>query len=170
MISSTKLSNMLASTSLISSNFRSFHLKDPNSRIEVQKPYLRTNSLNLKNSCKIPLLFHKPNKLIPKFSPFRKKGNLQICQDSLNTQNPQDPVSKSEDELGNNNGSGGDWTTSFLLFLLWAGLMYYVFNLAPNQTPVLYSKLSLWMLVCFYYLSFICLNCFILLCIRNIGI
>lgn len=29
-----------------------------------------------------------------------------------------------------------NWATSFLLFAFWAGLMYYVFFLAPNQTPV----------------------------------
>lgn len=45
-----------------------------------------------------------------------------------------------EIEVGGNEGSSpggeiGDWTTSFLLFLLWAGLMYYVFKLTPNQTP-----------------------------------
>ncbi|XP_057792911.1 LOW QUALITY PROTEIN: uncharacterized protein LOC131009530 [Salvia miltiorrhiza] len=37
-------------------------------------------------------------------------------------------------------GGGGeeerDWTTSFLLFAFWAGLMYYISFLAPNQTPV----------------------------------
>ena len=36
-------------------------------------------------------------------------------------------------------GSGGrfsDWSTSVLIFGIWAGLMYYVFLLAPNQTPV----------------------------------
>ena len=30
-----------------------------------------------------------------------------------------------------------DWTTSILLFVLWGVLIYYVFNLAPDQTPVL---------------------------------
>ncbi|EPS74234.1 hypothetical protein M569_00529, partial [Genlisea aurea] len=29
-----------------------------------------------------------------------------------------------------------DWTTSFLLFLFWSGLMYYVIALAPDQQPV----------------------------------
>lgn len=32
-------------------------------------------------------------------------------------------------------GDGGDWTTSALLFVLWVGLIYYVFNLTPDQTP-----------------------------------
>ncbi|KAL5704011.1 hypothetical protein ACHQM5_022491 [Ranunculus cassubicifolius] len=35
----------------------------------------------------------------------------------------------------NENEKGRDWSTSILLFLLWAGLMYYVFQLTPNQTP-----------------------------------
>ncbi|CAL5390831.1 unnamed protein product [Camellia sinensis] len=64
-----------------------------------------------------------------------------------NSQNPQNPDLEREDsltsELGGHGGrtssspggDGGDWTTSFLLFLLWGGLMYYIFNLTPNQTP-----------------------------------
>ncbi|KAK4802645.1 hypothetical protein SAY86_000848 [Trapa natans] len=32
-------------------------------------------------------------------------------------------------------GDGKDWTSSILLFFLWVALLYYVFNLAPNQTP-----------------------------------
>ncbi|KAL0445105.1 UNVERIFIED_CONTAM: hypothetical protein Slati_2233200 [Sesamum latifolium] len=77
----------------------------------------------------------------------RKKGHLQICRSSFNTQTPQDPplVSSSSEETelladGGNGGDGGgeerDWTTSLLLFAFWAGLMYYVFFLAPDQTPV----------------------------------
>ncbi|KAK4397714.1 hypothetical protein Sango_1246900 [Sesamum angolense] len=82
------------------------------------------------------------------FLIIRKKGHLQICRSSFNTQTPQDPSlvssSSEENELladGGNGGDGGggeerDWTTSFLLFAFWAGLMYYVFFLAPDQTPV----------------------------------
>ncbi|XP_020110050.1 uncharacterized protein LOC109725318 [Ananas comosus] len=36
---------------------------------------------------------------------------------------------------GGGSGNGSDWTTSLLLFGLWAGLMYYVFRMAPDQTP-----------------------------------
>ncbi|XP_015695574.1 uncharacterized protein LOC102716896 [Oryza brachyantha] len=36
---------------------------------------------------------------------------------------------------GGGGGSISDWTTSVLLFGIWAGLMYYVLQLAPNQTP-----------------------------------
>ncbi|XP_020231115.1 uncharacterized protein LOC109811714 [Cajanus cajan] len=45
---------------------------------------------------------------------------------------------KKESQVGSNgsgNGNGRDWTTSILLFLLWAALIYYVFFLTPNQTP-----------------------------------
>lgn len=59
--------------------------------------------------------------------------------------------STKENELGggSNNGGNGDqwdWTTSFVLFGLWSGLMYYVFFLAPNQIPVSYHILFLWFL------------------------
>ncbi|KAK6919201.1 hypothetical protein RJ641_015105 [Dillenia turbinata] len=65
-----------------------------------------------------------------------KKGFLQICHSSSETQ-------KSEKADGSGNGAGGgsrggegrEWATSFLLFVLWAALVYYVFNLTPNQTP-----------------------------------
>jgi hypothetical protein len=33
-------------------------------------------------------------------------------------------------------GSLSDWSTSVLLFGVWAGILYYLFQLAPNQTPV----------------------------------
>ncbi|XP_052178480.1 uncharacterized protein LOC127792143 isoform X2 [Diospyros lotus] len=80
----------------------------------------------------------------PTISNCQKKGLLQRCQSSMNNQNSQDSVLEEEASLeremnGSEDSSGGesgDWTTSFLLFLLWAGLMYYVFNLSPNQTPL----------------------------------
>ncbi|KAG5076789.1 hypothetical protein JHK82_055484 [Glycine max] len=54
----------------------------------------------------------------------KKKGGVHICH-SL----------KEESEVGGNSNNPRDWTTSILLFLLWAALMYYVFFLTPNQTP-----------------------------------
>ncbi|KHN39944.1 hypothetical protein glysoja_043054 [Glycine soja] len=54
----------------------------------------------------------------------KRKGCAHICH-SL----------KEESEVGGNGNNGRDWTTSILLFLLWAALMYYVFFLTPNQTP-----------------------------------
>ncbi|RAL42797.1 unnamed protein product [Cuscuta campestris] len=66
----------------------------------------------------------------------------KIRRRSLNAPSSQDSALE-EDELGGvdgggNGGGDGDgwaWTTSFLLFGFWAGLMYYVFFLSPNQTP-----------------------------------
>ncbi|PKI36574.1 hypothetical protein CRG98_043035 [Punica granatum] len=43
--------------------------------------------------------------------------------------------SKSELADNGDGGKGKDWTTSILLFCLWSALLYYIFNLAPNQTP-----------------------------------
>jgi len=84
----------------------------------------------------------------------RPRGWAQICRDS-SLQGPPgagSPAQEQEDKkkeeavagaaarIASGSGSGGgklsDWTTSVLLFGLWAGLMYYVFQLAPNQTPV----------------------------------
>lgn len=124
---------MSASTSLISCNF-SFPLKNTtNHRIPSQIPIPKTS---------IPSRFLRPSSFTITISHFHKKRLLQTCQSSINTENSQDPVVDEEVEIefGGNGGSSpgggiGDWTTSFLLFLLWAGLMYYVFKLTPNQTP-----------------------------------
>ncbi|QCE07027.1 hypothetical protein DEO72_LG9g2042 [Vigna unguiculata] len=56
-------------------------------------------------------------------APLQKKSGVQICHSF-----------KKESEVGGNDER--DWTTSFLLFLLWATLIYYVFFLTPNQTPI----------------------------------
>jgi len=83
----------------------------------------------------------------------RPRGWAQICRDS-SLQGPPgagSPAQEQEDKkkeeavagaaarIASGSGSGGgklsDWTTSVLLFGIWAGLMYYVFQLAPNQTP-----------------------------------
>ncbi|CAA2979086.1 uncharacterized protein LOC111385575 [Olea europaea subsp. europaea] len=94
---------------------------------------------------------------VSKFSAFlnnyeekKKNGLLQICQNALYVRNTiQDPVlvplkengGRSGGSGGDGGGDGGgeerDWTSSFLLFAFWAGIMYYVFFLSPNQTPSL---------------------------------
>ncbi|KAH7860045.1 hypothetical protein Vadar_008504 [Vaccinium darrowii] len=129
---------MSASTSLISCNF-SFPLKNTtNLRIPSQIPISKTPFLKTS----IPSRFLRPSSFTITISHFHKKRLLQTCQSSIDTENSQDPVvdEEVEIEVGGNEGSSpggeiGDWTTSFLLFLLWAGLMYYVFKLTPNQTP-----------------------------------
>ncbi|XP_059662859.1 uncharacterized protein LOC132308699 [Cornus florida] len=129
---------MLAYSSLISCNFSSFPVKNHNFRVYNQNPNLRTSFLRTSS----PSIFLEPYNHRTIISTFHKKGVLQICQNSINNQNSQDPVSNRgaslESELGDNGGpgeGGRDWTTSILIFLLWGGLMYYVFNLTPNQTP-----------------------------------
>lgn len=120
---------MLASTTLISCNFSalpflSLKTRNPNSRIS----FIRTPNPN-------PPILSKPKHPI---STFQKRGGLQICQSSFNTQNPEDPAAEKGAKLESENGDGGDggdWTTSALLFVLWVGLIYYVFNLTPDQTP-----------------------------------
>ncbi|PIA28830.1 hypothetical protein AQUCO_06600034v1 [Aquilegia coerulea] len=57
-------------------------------------------------------------------------GSLQVCHNSLNSQNDVPPPKQPE-----STGTGRDWTTSILLSILFAALMYYVFFLTPNQTP-----------------------------------
>ena len=99
------------------------------------------------------------------------QGWAQICRDS-SLQGPpgaDSPAREQEDKkkreaaaaaaaarIASGSGGGGgklsDWTTSVLIFGIWAGLMYYIFQLAPNQTPVRDSVPS-----CF-------LNCISMLC------
>lgn len=81
----------------------------------------------------------------------RHRGSAQICRDA-SFQGPPDGDSAAQEQedkkseevaasarIASGSGGGGklsDWTTSVLIFGIWAGLMYYIFQLAPNQTPV----------------------------------
>ncbi|KAM0919141.1 hypothetical protein ACQ4PT_008400 [Festuca glaucescens] len=82
-------------------------------------------------------------------SPLSRRGWAQVCRDS-SLQDPPPGIDAAEEqdkeEIKNQlakaqigGGGGGeqlsDWSTSVLLFGIYAGLMYYVFQLAPNQTP-----------------------------------
>lgn len=90
------------------------------------------------------LLLHRtliPRRILginPVTLPLGKRGILQICRDSVEREDFEAGLGKKEKVLVERSGDGGgsDWTTSVLLFGLWAGLMYYVFQLAPDQTPV----------------------------------
>ncbi|XP_062195999.1 uncharacterized protein LOC133899088 [Phragmites australis] len=81
-----------------------------------------------------------------------RRGWAQICRDSSLQGPPGADSSAQEQEdkkkseavaaaaarIASDGGGGGrlsDWTTSVLLFGVWAGILYYVFQLAPNQTP-----------------------------------
>lgn len=72
---------------------------------------------------------------------FHKKGHLQTCHSNLNSQDSEEDTVLDEGSLatqreGSGNKEERNWTSSLLLFLLWGALMYYVFNLTPDQTPV----------------------------------
>ncbi|KAK3034009.1 hypothetical protein RJ639_033294 [Escallonia herrerae] len=136
---------MIASITPITCNFPSSPNNYLHSRISAQKPRTPVRTPNFKTS--IPSLSLVPTTRSTRFPAFYKKGHLQKCRSSLNTQSSQEPVLDKEAPLeaepgenGNGGGGGGeeegrDWTTSFLLLVLWGGLLYYVFNLTPNQTP-----------------------------------
>ncbi|KAF6153806.1 hypothetical protein GIB67_001039 [Kingdonia uniflora] len=138
---------MLSNPNIISCNSPfspSPQLKLFNSRSPFQSPLKPQSSNSLISTLKVLSL--KPCHQIPfpaLLSSFRRWGVLKTCHSSLNTENSNDPVFKEggsgESKVGNGGGGGGggDWTTSILLFGLWGVLMYYVFNLAPNQTPEL---------------------------------
>lgn len=134
---------MVASSTILSCNSSLPPLKTqsslPKSSISPPKSQLSflTGSDCSSKLTKTPPLILKPVKL-------RRLHR----RSSFDTQSSQDPSLVSappdENELlddGETGGDGGgeeerDWTTSFLLFAFWAGLMYYVCVLSPNQTPV----------------------------------
>ena len=76
-----------------------------------------------------------------------RRGWAQICRDSSrpgadaaeqDRESKNDLATATVPKIGGGGGGGGqlsDWITSVLLFGIWAGLMYYVLQLAPNQTP-----------------------------------
>ncbi|BFG25890.1 hypothetical protein CerSpe_121640 [Prunus speciosa] len=133
---------MLANANLICCNFSTFPslpLKNPIFRTSLQTQNLKPRISHSKTTSKVSIFSgtHDGKTSIFTF----QKGPLQICQSTLNSQKPEDPVlnesASLESELGKseNGADGGSWTTSVLLFVLWGALLYYVFNLAPDQTP-----------------------------------
>lgn len=123
---------MLPNTSLISCNYSAL----PSIPLETPKcRALPCRSLVRRNCNLIPAISFLetvgPCISKPTISSVGRRA-FHICRSTSN--------SKHTDGTGEAGGGGGgvegrDWTTSFLLFVLWAGLMYYVFNLSPNQTP-----------------------------------
>ncbi|XP_074307790.1 uncharacterized protein LOC141642764 isoform X2 [Silene latifolia] len=124
---------MIGNSNLISCNFRPFGPSYLYSKTHqtytllssTHTPKFSNLSINHPNRHTIfaPYLYNVKN---------YNKGNLLFCSKrSVSEENP---------EVENNGNAevesaGDDWTTSILLFLFWAALIYYVFNLAPNQTP-----------------------------------
>ncbi|ESQ37012.1 hypothetical protein EUTSA_v10002607mg [Eutrema salsugineum] len=119
---------MLESIGLISCNFsrlpplkpsrRAQPLRESRNIIVVQSR--ASSSLCLKSD---KTIFGINNRRFPKHE---KKRFFHVCKSSLNNPDPE----KIETQDG-----GRDWTSSVLLFALWGALLYYCFNLAPDQTP-----------------------------------
>ncbi|XP_027343264.1 uncharacterized protein LOC113855831 [Abrus precatorius] len=106
--------NLISCTFPTPNNRNSLQPRNPQARVLTHRP--------TRFSCFLKPL-HVKTKIKISLAAFPKKDRLHVCG-SL----------KRESEVGGN-GNGRDWTTSVLLFLLWGALMYYVFLLAPNQTP-----------------------------------
>ncbi|KAK4369286.1 hypothetical protein RND71_013078 [Anisodus tanguticus] len=133
---------MLANTSLISSNFSSL-LLHRNHKLTTKISFPNSAKIKNPNNQFFKNSIYSCNYINTKITGFGEKGRLYICHSSLNFQNQEDSVTDKDEEHelggGSNNGGNGDqWdrTTSFVLFGFWSGLMYYVFFLAPNQTPL----------------------------------
>lgn len=123
---------MLPNTSLISCNYSAL----PSIPLETPKcRALPCRSLVRRNCNLIPAISFLetvgPCISKPTISSVGRRG-FHICRSTSNSKHTD-----GTGEAGDGGGGveGRDWTTSFLLFVLWAGLMYYVFNLSPNQTP-----------------------------------
>ncbi|KAJ8429179.1 hypothetical protein Cgig2_011783 [Carnegiea gigantea] len=125
---------MLASLNHISCNFSCFlspphrGAQKPNTPL-ASKFLIRANDLIKLNNHRRPILQYYDRKK-------KRKSGLQTCLSSISEEPVLGKGDSDENGVGNDGGGdSGDWITSILLFLLWAALMYYIFNLAPNQTP-----------------------------------
>lgn len=163
----TPNSNMITNLNLISRNFfsPSLPLTISNLTITHQTQTQTRNPQKLRSPTIIPFNF-SPNFNIRANSNSSKMGLLQKWRTASGSQTAGDPVEKAsptESERGSsgngNGGEGRDWTTSILLFVLWAGLLFYVFNLAPNQTPVFtwFSSSFLFFFSCTWFIKYLIL-------------
>lgn len=114
---------MLESINLISCNFSRLLPLKPSTR-----PQTLTQSPNLFNlvQSRASSPFLKSNRIVC-FPKYERKSFFTVCKSSLNNPDPEKTQIQNE---------GRDWTSSILLFALWGALLYYCFNLAPDQTPV----------------------------------
>ncbi|XP_050383005.1 uncharacterized protein LOC126799783 [Argentina anserina] len=124
---------LLANANLISCNFSTFPSSLP-PKTSLQTQNIKPRILLSKTASKASTFLGPQSGKASVFT-FRK-CQLHICHGTLNNQKPEDPVLNDSESLkGENVGDEKNWTTSILLFLLWGALMFYVFNLSPNQTP-----------------------------------
>ncbi|KFK31793.1 hypothetical protein AALP_AA6G159300 [Arabis alpina] len=113
---------MLESINLISCNFPRFlpPLKP------LRRPQIQT--VSSRNLIVVQSKFLKSDQILRRYNrKYENKGFLHVCKSSLN-KNPDPDKTEIQDEAR-------DWSSSVLLFALWGALLYYCFNLAPDQTP-----------------------------------
>ncbi|CAH2052534.1 unnamed protein product [Thlaspi arvense] len=117
---------MLEGINLISCNFSRLPLPfKPSRRAQSLRETQNLTFIQPRASSSSPFL--KPDQiLLTRFPKHEKKGFLHVCKSSLNNPDPEKTQIKDESR---------DWTSSILLFALWGALLYYCFNLAPDQTP-----------------------------------
>lgn len=121
---------MLESINLISCNFSRLPLlllkpSRPHQSLRQSPKHL----LLLQSRASSSSTFLKSDKILHHSHRFSRKDTFfHICKSSLN--NPEEPEKTQIQE------EGRDWSSSILLFALWGALLYYCFNLAPDQTPV----------------------------------
>ncbi|XP_056171132.1 uncharacterized protein LOC115688833 isoform X3 [Syzygium oleosum] len=128
---------MLAGTSLIVStnSARVPPLEHSLLRAQIPKPRIPFPSLPSKVSPFARSVIRRHCNGSPPISLPSKPRGLQICRSFTKNEKPDDPGLEEESPLRSDGEGGRDWTTSVLLLLLWVAIMYYIFNLAPNQTP-----------------------------------
>ncbi|EEF30180.1 uncharacterized protein LOC8289702 [Ricinus communis] len=123
---------MLAHSNLISCNFPSLPLLCKNPRPATTTASLQAQILKHKTTY-ASSNFLKSNSYNTSIFPYKKRCVLQVCNSVLDSKDSdKDPILESDT---NNVKEGRDWTSSILLFVFWGALLYYVFNLAPDQTP-----------------------------------
>ncbi|CAK7349147.1 unnamed protein product [Dovyalis caffra] len=124
---------------IISSNFSCLPLKvnpnpnlKPKTVLKTQNTFLLFSNTRARKGLKFSNLV-KPQHIYN----YRKKDVLlQTCCSTLNSDDKsQDDQVLDKDAVDGGKEGGRDWTTSILLFVFWGGLIYYVFNLTPDQTP-----------------------------------
>ncbi|XP_020599016.1 uncharacterized protein LOC110038492 [Phalaenopsis equestris] len=84
------------------------------------------------------LLKNKPKVFLsirPSINFIGTRAQFTACKDSTEARDSGFAVGEEMKRSGDGGGPGNNWTTSILLFGLWAVLMFYVFRLAPDQTP-----------------------------------
>lgn len=126
---------MFSSSNIMSCNFSHLPLRSHHS-ISLHRTPIISQPVNLP-----PCI--QPYRYKASLNSLRGKHFLPIRRSFLNSEESKGPKLKMKaspkSELADkgDGGKGKDWATSILLFCLWSALLYYVFNLAPNQTPVI---------------------------------